>query len=140
MGGITFINTRPIRSRGLILGGWQKDCGKGNNSKPTQYHKRTVGEVAKLRKAFDKSGGAREKFLKDLASKPGAAKKYGDKAVEQMKKDQVPDNKVVHHKKPLFRGGTNAKKNLALIDKKHHSDNNKNLHWYPEGQNPYGLN
>jgi RHS repeat-associated protein len=111
-----------------------------SSCKPTKFHKRTVGEVAKLRKAFDKSGGAREKFLKKLGNDPKSISRYGQKAVNQMKQGKVPDNMVVHHKKPLFRGGTNKHSNLDLIDKKHHSTNNKDLHWYPEGENPYGLN
>jgi RHS repeat-associated protein len=112
----------------------------GLSCKPTKFHKRTVAEVKALREAFDKSGGAREKFLKALAKEPGAVKKYGSEAVEQMKKGKVPDNMVVHHKKPLFRGGTNKKSNLTLMDKTDHSKRNKELHWYPEGQNPFGLN
>jgi uncharacterized protein RhaS with RHS repeats len=107
---------------------------------PTKYHKRTVAEVADLRKLFDKSGGAREKFLKEVAQDPNAVKKYGQGAVDAMKKGNVPTDMVVHHKKPLFRGGTNDSDNLTLLDKKYHSDNNKGLHWYEEGANPYGLN
>lgn len=49
------------------------------------------------------------------------------------------DNMVVHHKLSLFRGGTNRNSNLIVMDKKYHAENNKALHWYPEGQNPYGL-
>ena len=118
--------------------GW---CPKTNSrAKPTSFHKRTVGAVSKLRAAFDKKGGAKEKYLKWLAKQPGTLQKYGAAAVAKMKNGKVPDNMVVHHKKPLFRGGTNAKKNLDLIDDAFHRDNNKDLHWYPEGQNPYGLN
>jgi len=47
---------------------------------------------------------------------------------------------VVHHKKPLFRGGDNSDDNLMLMDSKYHTDNNKMLHWYEEGQNPYKRN
>ena len=111
-----------------------------NDCMPTKFHKRTVGEVAELRKAFDKSGGAREEFLKKLAQDPNAVNKYGQDAVNLMKKGNVPENMVVHHKKPLFRGGTNDNQNLTLLDKKYHSENNKALHWYEEGNNPYGLN
>ena len=57
-----------------------------------------------------------------------------------MKKGKVPTGKVVHHKKPLFRGGNNRNSNLDLIDAGFHKKFNKELHWYPEGQNPYGLN
>lgn len=66
--------------------------------------------------------------------------KFGKAAVERMKAGKVPDNMVVHHKKPLFRGGTNRKGNLILMDKADHSARSSELHWYPEGQNPFGLN
>jgi RHS repeat-associated protein len=109
-------------------------------SYPTKYHKRSTEEIAKLRHDFEKSGGAKEKFLKSAANHPDAEKKYGKDAVAKMKEGKVPDDMVVHHKKPLFRGGTNDDDNLKLLDKKYHNDNNKGLHWYEEGQNPYGLN
>jgi hypothetical protein len=111
------------------------DCGK-----PTKYHKRTTSEVADLRTEFDKSGGARESFLKELTQDPKSVRKYGQDAVEVMKHGAVPNNVIVHHKKPLFRGGTNDHDNLILLDKKYHTDNNKGLHWYEEGNNPFGLN
>jgi RHS repeat-associated protein len=112
----------------------------GLSCKPTKYHKRSVAEVAKLRNTFEKSGGVRAKYLKKLAKDPNAVSKYGEGAVEKMKKGEVPDNMVVHHKKPLFRGGNNKYDNLDLLDKSTHSSLNKDLHWYPEGQNPYSLN
>ena len=107
---------------------------------PTKYHKRSVEEVSILRKAFTKSGGARELFLKDLAATPGALEKYGQDAFNLMKNGKVPTNMNVHHKKPLFRGGSNNFDNLDLVDSDFHRLNNKALHWYPDGQNPYGLN
>ena len=116
---------------------WGLSCTK---AKPTKYHKRTVNEVEKMRKTFEKSGGRREKFLKHLAKQPDALEKYGKDALEKMQKGKVPDGMVVHHKKPLFRGGNNRNSNLDLINEKYHKDNNKALHWYEEGQNPYGLN
>jgi RHS repeat-associated protein len=102
--------------------------------------KRKPSTVAKLRKDFSKKGGARSRFLKKEAAKRGATKKYGKAAVARMKKGQVPKNMVVHHKKPLFRGGDNRSSNLALMSKKKHRKDNKKLHYYPEGQNPFGLN
>lgn len=78
--------------------------------------------------------------MKYLAKQPDSIKKYGVEAVEKMKQGKVPDGMVVHHKKPLFRSGNNRNNNLDLISEKYHTDNNKALHWYEEGQNPYGLN
>lgn len=108
--------------------------------KKSRYRKRSVAEVAALRKAFDESGGAREKFLKMMAKKPGSLKKFGSDAVERMKAGHVPEDMVVHHKKPLFRGGTNKPSNLELMNKGEHAAENKALHWYEPGDNPYGLN
>ncbi|QIQ21809.1 RHS repeat-associated core domain-containing protein [Zophobihabitans entericus] len=85
-----------------------------------QYRKRSVSSVAKLRHNFDKSGGARERYLKKLAKTPEKTKatfKCTDEDIEQMKKGKVPKNFVVHHKKPLFRGGNNRFSNLTLMDK-----------------------
>ncbi|MHC5311010.1 HNH endonuclease signature motif containing protein [Myroides sp. LJL116] len=107
---------------------------------PTKYHEISKEELAILRNEFDKSGGVRENFLKEIAKDPNAVKKYGTDIVNQLKDGKVPNDYVVHHKKPLFRGGTNESNNLTLIDKKYHRDNNKVLHWYEEGENPYGLN
>ncbi len=92
-----------------------------------------------MRKSFERVGGARKKFLKRLAKQPGTSEQCGEQAIAKMNKGQVPDDMVVHHKLPLFRGGTKKMDNLDLIDKSYHSDFNKDLHWYPEGQNPYGL-
>jgi RHS repeat-associated protein len=102
--------------------------------------KRSPAKVAALRKAFDKSGGAREKFLKKLAKEEGAVGKYGAKAVKDMEKGKVPKNMIVHHKKPLFRAGDNRMSNLVLMDKAEHRANSKMYHYYPAGQNPFGLN
>lgn len=57
-----------------------------------------------------------------------------------MKKGKVPDGFVVHHKKPLFRGGNNRYSNLTLMKADYHKKYNKMLHWYEPGNNPYGLN
>lgn len=107
--------------------------------KPTKYHKRTVSEVARLRHNFERSGGVRERFLKSLSKDPDALSKWGADAVAKMSRGKLPDNMVVHHKKPLFRGGNNRYSNLELMDKDYHTVNNKDLHWYPEGMNPFGL-
>ena len=119
--------------------GWMDPLGLAR-CKPTKYHKRTVREVEKLRHTFDKSGGVRSKYLKSLSKQPDAVAKYGEKNVALMSQGKVPDNMVVHHKKPLFRGGNNKYSNLTLMDKATHSKLNKQLHWYEEGLNPYGLN
>jgi len=119
---------------------WVDPLGLAGCGKPTKYHKRSVTQVKNMRKTFEKSGGARERFLKRLSKQPDAKERFGDEAVSKMAKGEVPKDMVVHHKKPLFRGGTNKMDNLDILDKTTHSTNNKDLHWYPEGANPYGLN
>ncbi|WP_426133030.1 RHS repeat-associated core domain-containing protein [Pseudomonas sp. PWP3-1b2] len=106
----------------------------------TCYHKRTKSEIKKIRANFDKKGGAKEKYMKKLAKDPKSLLKYGPAGVDRMKKGQVPEGFDVHHKKPIFRGGNNRQSNLELMDKSYHKANSKALHWYPEGENPYGLN
>ncbi|WP_348749477.1 RHS repeat-associated core domain-containing protein, partial [Pseudomonas rhodesiae] len=106
----------------------------------TCYHKRTKAQIKKIRANFGKKGGAKEKYLKKLAKDPNSIQKYGQAGVDRMKKGQVPEGFDVHHKKPIFRGGNNRQSNLVLMDKAYHKANSKALHWYPEGENPYGLN
>ncbi|HFC8549916.1 TPA: RHS repeat-associated core domain-containing protein [Neisseria lactamica] len=142
-----FVNQDPI---GLLGGenlywfapniqGWIDPWGLAKN----RYRVRSVAEVAQLRARFDRSGGVRERYLKKLARTPEATKTtFGctDDDIEKMKKGKVPDGFVVHHKKPLFRGGNNRYSNLTLMKADYHKKYNKMLHWYEPGHNPYGLN
>ena len=119
--------------------GWIDPWGLAKN----RYRVRSVAEVAQLRARFDRSGGVRERYLKKLARTPEATKTtFGctDDDIEKMKKGKVPDGFVVHHKKPLFRGGNNRYSNLTLMKADYHKKYNKMLHWYEPGHNPYGLN
>ena len=68
----------------------------GLSCKPTKYHKRTVSEVARLRRNFERSGGVRERFLKSLSKAPDALSKWGADAVEKMSKGKLPDNMHRH--------------------------------------------
>ena len=110
-------------------------CGKGSRGpRPTKYHKRTVREVKKLRDRFNR--GIRKRYLKWLSKQKGAREKYGD-AWKDMDKGRVPDGYVVHHKLPLFRGGTNRYDNLKLMLESEHTSQYRRYHWYPEGENPF---
>jgi hypothetical protein len=53
----------------------------------------------------------------------------------------TPEGMVVHHKMPLFRGGSNYFDNLILVLNPVHTENNKDLHYYDYGfgENPFGL-
>ncbi|UVM50371.1 HNH endonuclease [Pseudomonas sp. B21-015] len=65
---------------------------------------------------------------------------YDQAGADRMKKGLVTDGFDIHHKKPIFRGGNNRQSHLVPMDKAYHKTNSKTLHWYPEGENPYGLN
>ena len=56
----------------------------------------------------------------------------------------VPKNYNVHHKKPIFRCEPNEDPNdldnLELLTEDFHSKENKKLHWYEEGKEPYDNN
>jgi len=108
--------------------GLSKNCRMGGRSKKS---------LAELRKRFEKSGGIRSKYLKALAKQPGATAKYGASSTALMSGGKVPPGMVVHHKVPLFRGGTNKYSNLTLMSAKEHQLRNKELHWYKDGECPY---
>jgi RHS repeat-associated protein len=139
-----YISQDPIRLRGgSALYGYVTDplrWGDPFGLGPCKLQTRTPEEVAALRREFEKSGGAREQFLKALAQEEGSLEMYGEEAVESMKNGEVPEDLVVHHKKPLFRGGTNDFENLEMMDWLEHLEHGDALHYYPEGKNPYGLN
>lgn len=105
----------------------------------SRFQTRTPTQVAKLRHTFDRSGGARSRFLKNLARQEGATERWGAAAVANMERGKVPDGMVVHHKTPLFRGGNNRYSNLELMDRAFHEENFQWLHYYEEGMNPYTL-
>ena len=70
------------------------------------------GEPRKLKKEY-----------KDYHSKPTQKKKRAERnaANNALKKEgriAAGDGKNVHHKKPLRKGGTNAKKNLTVVSAK----------------------
>lgn len=54
-----------------------------------------------------------------------------------MKKGKVPANYEVHHIVPLYRGGSNSKNNLILMDKDYHKARSSLLHDYEESVNPF---
>ena len=118
------------------------------DSKPTKYHKRTVGEVAEARKAFP---AKRKEYISDYASEAlnddnhQAHKHFTPKQLDRMKETgQVPKSYNVHHKKPIFRCEPNENPNnldnLELLTEDFHSRENKKLHWYKDGKEPYDDN
>ena len=115
------------------------------DSKPTKYHKRTVGEVAEARKAFP---AKRKEYISDYASEAlnddnnQAHKHFTPKQLKLMEATgKVPDGYNVHHKKPIFRCDPNENPNdLELLTEDFHSRENKKLHWYEEGKEPYDDN
>jgi len=88
--------------------------------------------VDKLRREFTKAGGARAKFLKRAAKDPSVTAGLSKSAIKRMEKGKVPKGMVVHHKKPIFRGGDSRFSNLELMSRKNHQANFQALHYYPD--------
>ncbi len=115
------------------------------DSKPTKYHKRTVGEVAEARKAFPSK---RDEYISNYATDAlnddnHVAHRYfsEDELIDMQITGDVPDGYNVHHKKPIFRceidEDPNELNNLELLPDYYHTSKNKELHWYEEGHCPY---
>jgi hypothetical protein len=81
-----------------------------------------------LRKQFNSSG--RSNFLKALAEANENSGVFTKKQIAAMKNGTVPDDFIVHHIRPLFRGGTNSFKNLVLMRASYHLANFSQLHNY----------
>lgn len=79
-------------------------------------------------------------FLDQFASTPEAQAYFTDEELALMHEGTPPPEWEVHHMQPLFRGGENSYDNLILVPKQWHTDNFFDLHFYPEGQNPFGRN
>lgn len=132
-------------------GDWVDDLASGNlfeetldemillNPRAKPYQTRIKAEVAELRHEFNQFG--RREYLQNLARDESAlrARGFDDTAIEDMKDGIVPEGYEVHHKKPLYRGGTNDLENLDLIDKAFHRKNFDAFHYYEPGLNPYGI-
>ncbi|WP_129538974.1 HNH endonuclease signature motif containing protein [Flavobacterium sp. 140616W15] len=90
-----------------------------------------------MREAFNKRG--RKNFLKKLGKDTDALKKRGfsDDQIREIQAGKVPKNYVVHHKNPLFRGGTNSASNLDLMKAKFHQENFQQLHYYDGPTSPF---
>ena len=54
------------------------------------------------------------------------------------RKGVLPSHLVVHHKTPLYRGGTNEYNNLKVMSQDFHLKFREPLHNYQPGMNPYG--
>lgn len=103
------------------------------------WQNKGVNRTEQLRKAFDST--QRAEFLKQWASSDQAKRIFGQAELDKIaKRGQLPGDWVVHHKKPLYRGGDNSFDNLRVMRSTIHTRLNQQLHYYPEGQNPYGLN
>nr|WP_269783556.1 RHS repeat-associated core domain-containing protein [Marinibactrum halimedae] len=102
---------------------------------PTKFHKRSVEEVAKLRKEFE---SMKPEFIRSYANSAEAAKRFTPQQLAKMNKSgRLPKGYIVHHKNPLFRGGDNSFDNFRVMNAKFHQKYNKRLHWYDEGKNIY---
>lgn len=104
---------------------------------PTRFHVRSSEELAVLRKEFDK---VRPDFVAEYASSAEAARRFTVTERQFMAESgELPRGWVVHHKLPLFRGGENSFENFRVMKSTIHQRYNQRLHWFPDGQNIYGL-
>jgi hypothetical protein len=83
---------------------------------------------------------SRANFLREFSGTPEAQVYLSDAELADMQSGAVPQGWEVHHMQPLFRGGDNSFDNLILVPKQWHADNFFDLHFYPEGNNPFGKN
>ncbi len=78
-------------------------------------------------------------FLKLEAEKPGAIEKYGEEGVNAMKQGKNPSGFQVHHKEPLYAGGTDDASNLEVLPKGSGSNEHPGTHTRGgEAYNQYG--
>jgi hypothetical protein len=105
-----------------------------------KYSARSPKDIADLRRDFEMSD--RASYLKCLHATASArfSSRFSQAEWATIGRGDLPQGWMVHHMKPLFRGGTNDYTNLRLMSVKFHSDFYQQLHWYKEGQNPYGFN
>ena len=102
---------------------------------PTKFHRRSVGEVAQLRKEFE---SIKPEFVRSYFNSAEAAKRFTPSQLLKMgKSGKLPKGYIIHHKNPLFRGGDNSFDNFRVMNSKFHQRYNKRLHWYEEGKNIY---
>jgi Pretoxin HINT domain len=96
-------------------------------------------QVADLRKAFNSS--ERTAFIKNWATNSKQAKRLldPDELAFAARKGILPDQLVVHHLVPLYRGGTNSFDNLRVMRQSFHHKLREELHNYPVNAHPYKL-
>lgn len=100
-----------------------------------KYRTVTEKEVKVLRSKFN---AQKKRFLKQYADLPEAHRRFSKAERNIMRGGNVPDNWVVHHKRALFRGGTNEFSNLRMMKASFHEKHSKRLHYYEKGKNIYG--
>ncbi len=93
--------------------------------------------VAAARKAFKNT--EKTKFVKEWASSAQAKRMLtADELKLASRKGVLPSHLVVHHKTPLYRGGTNEYNNLRVMRQDFHLKFREPLHNYQPGMNTYG--
>jgi hypothetical protein len=94
-------------------------------------------ELVQLRVAFNNT--ARKNYVRHFATTARAKRMFSAEELKIMANDgSLPREYVVHHMKPLFRGGTNDFANLRVMRGSFHNKHFSKLHYYADGNNPYG--
>lgn len=89
--------------------------------KKIEYTKRHKEERDNLRAEFEKTGGARENFIKSIAGDSeknellNEAGLNSGQIIRMKERGEVPRGWQVHHKLPLDGGGSNDFENLVLV-------------------------
>lgn len=92
-------------------------------------------ELVKLRNQFEQ---VRPQFITQYAESAEAASRFTTLERQFMRATgQMPEGWILHHKVPLFRGGTNAFGNFRVMRESFHWRYSRRLHYYPEGTNIY---
>lgn len=130
----------PGAAKGMkYVGKWvNKVIKNGDLAKkmPTRFHMRTPQETAILRNEFKTLRGD---FLEKYANSPEALKRFSQNERNIMLARKLPKGYIIHHKKPLYRGGNNDYSNLRIMKNSFHNRYTKRLHHYEKGKNIYGF-
>lgn len=104
----------------------------------SRYHERSSQEVASLREEFNSLKGS---FVRKYALSSEAARRFTPQQIAKMTRTgQLPDGWIIHHMRPLFRGGDNSFENFRVMPRAFHQRHFQRLHWYEPNYNPYARN
>ena len=112
-----------------------------SNPKAKKFQTRHINETEAIRREFNQSDRASYlRYYGETTDPAKLAQRFTPSEIAAIQKGQVPRGWVVHHMKPIYRGGTNSYDNLRLMKREFHEKHFDRLHYYDDGANPYGRN